>query len=130
MIKKITEIFLITITQVLCVVFINNVLNSYYPIQHKEVGFGITAYCSFLIFTFSLLVCNYYVEFFTKRKLIIVFGLILLTIYLPLEALSFRPFRSTLLITLYILGFISTTLITKRRKQNPSIKTPIAKTYG
>ena len=118
MIRRIIEIFLISITQIFCLVFIYQLFNYYLPIKHKEIGFGITVYYSYFIFTISLLVCNYYVEFFTKRKIILALCLLLIAIILPLEALSFRPFRGTLLIILFIFGFFSTTLINNWRIKN------------
>jgi uncharacterized PurR-regulated membrane protein YhhQ (DUF165 family) len=80
MIRRITEIFLISITQIFCLVFIYQLLNYYLPIKHKEIGFGITVYYSYFIFTISLLVCNYYVEFFTKRKIILALCLLLIAL--------------------------------------------------
>lgn len=117
MIRRVAEIFLITITQIFCLVYVYQSLNYFIPIQHKEIGFGLLIYHSFLIFTISLLVCNYYSEFFTKGKIILVLSLLLITIILPLEAVSYRPFRSTLLIILFTIGFLSTALTNKWRKK-------------
>ncbi|MGL3002126.1 hypothetical protein [Flavobacterium sp. RSSB_23] len=118
MIRRITEIFLITITQIFCLVFIFEIINYCFPMQHKEVGFGITVNYFFYILSLSLLACNYYVEFFIKRKILLILALLLITIILPFEALSFRPLKSILLIILSTFGFLSTVLISKWRKRN------------
>ncbi len=118
MIRRITEIFLITLTQIFCLVFIFKILNYYFPIQHREVSFGITLNYSFYIFSLILFAYNCYTEFLRKTKKVFIFCMLIITIILPLEALSFRPFRSSLLIILFTLGFLSTYLINKFRKKS------------
>ena len=61
-------------------------------------------------------------EFFKNRKIFIILILLIITIILPLEALSFRPFRSSLIIILFTLSFFSTVLINKWKKRSNTDK--------
>ena len=117
MVRRITEIFLISVTQIFCLIFIFEIINYYFPIQHKEIGFVLTIKYSIYVFSLSLLASNYYLEFLKKPKKLIVLSLFLITIIVLLEALSFRPFRSSLLIILFALGFLSTVLINIWKKR-------------
>ena len=118
MFKKISEIILITLIQVVALFFVHNILYLLYPIQHKEVGFGILIYHTGIIFIVLLFVYNFCVEFYNKYIYLITIILLITSCILPISVISFRPFRSLFLIILVIFGFISSIVIFKRRNKN------------
>jgi hypothetical protein len=118
MVRKITEFFFIFIIQVLCLTLIFETLNFYFPIQNREIGFGITIFYFLILFTILFFVFNFYVYFFTKQKYLIAVVFLLIINILPLMTISFRPYRSIVLIILSIFGFTSTLTINKLREKN------------
>lgn len=82
----------------------HDVLYGIYPMNRPSISFGITIYYSWIIFGILFLIFNYIV---LKMKNKYVIGLIffLISIILPLEAISIRPFRAPLMIIMFLSGF-------------------------
>lgn len=118
MIRKILRPILISIIQILGLAIIHDCLNHFYPIQHKSVGFAITTFYTALIFILSILIFNFYLEFFKKNIFLIAFSLFILVSIFPLEAIQETPLRSLFLITLAIFGFLSSLILNKLKTKN------------
>lgn len=115
MIKRILKPILISVIQVIGVIIIHDSLNHFYPIQHKTVGFGLTVFCTGVIFILSILAFNFYLEFFKKYIYWIAFFLLITTSIFPLSAFNGRPLRSLFLILLALFGFLFSLATTKLR---------------
>ena len=118
MFRKIIEIILITPIQIFGLFVVHNIMYSFYPIQHKEVGFGILVYDTGIIFMFLLFTYNLCVEFYKKHIYLIAIIFLIISSALPITSIHFRPFRSLFLIILIIFGFISSIIISKWRTKN------------
>lgn len=115
MIKKILRPLLISIIQIIGLAIIHDSLNHFYPIQHRLVGFGLTIFYTGIVFMFSIIVFNFYLEFFKRNNYWITFCLLILTSILPLSAFNERPLRSLFLILLALCGFLSSLALNKWR---------------
>ena len=118
MFRIITEIILITLIQIFGLFVVHNIMYSFYPIQNKEVGFGISVYYTGIIFMFLLFTYNFCVEFYKKHIYLIAVIFIIISSALLINSINFRPFRSLFLIVLMFFGFISSIIISKWRTKN------------
>lgn len=113
MINKILRPILVSIIQIAGLIIIHMVLNYFYPIQHRNVGFGLTIFYTGTIFIISILAFNFYLEFLKKKTYLIGFSLLILVTIFPLEAFDERPLRSLFLIVLALCGFLSSLVFSK-----------------
>lgn len=116
MFRKIIEIILITVIQIVGLFSVHNILYLLYPIQNREVGFGIIIYHTAIIFILLLCTYNFCLEFYKKHIYLIAIIFIITSSILPSISINFRPFRSLFLIIFVIIGFISSIIISKWRK--------------
>lgn len=110
---KILNSILISVIQIVILTIIHSSLSYFYPIQHKSVGFGLIILSTGYIFVFSILIFNFYLEFFQKNIYWIAFFLLIITCIFPLSAFNERLLRSLLLILLAFCGFLSSMILFK-----------------
>jgi hypothetical protein len=115
MTRKLLIPILISIIQIVVLLIIYKSLNHFYPTQHRSVGFGLTIFCTGIVFIFSILSFNFYLEFFKRNIYWIAFSLLILTSIFPLSAFNERPLRSLFLILLALCGFVSSLALLKWR---------------
>lgn len=89
MFKRIAEITLISLIQVVGLIVVSNILCYLYPIQNKEVGFGITIYYTEIIFIILIFTSNFCVEFYKKHIYLIGFIFLITVSVLPIMSISF-----------------------------------------
>jgi hypothetical protein len=116
MFRRVIETILITLIQIVGIFFVHNIFYSFYPIQHKEVGFGITIYFTGIVFIVLLFIYNLILEFYKKHIYSFAIIFLITSSILPLMSMNFRPFRSLMLIILLIFGFICSIILSKWRK--------------
>lgn len=115
MIRRILRTVLISTIQILSLIIIHDIFNHFYPIQNKSVGFGLTILYTGIIFIFSTIAFNFYLEFFKRNIYWIALFLLILTSIFPFSAFNERPLRSLFLILLAICGFVSSLALSKWR---------------
>lgn len=118
MISKIQKPILVSIIQIIVLAIIHDSLNHFYPMQHKSVRFGLTIFCTEIIFILSIFIWNFYLEFSKKNIYIFGLSLLILACIFPLETFNERPLRSILLILLALSGFLSSLILSKLRTKN------------
>lgn len=118
MTKKILKPILISIIQIVGLAIFHDSLYYFYPIYNKSVGFGLTIFCTGIIFILSILTFNFYLEFYKKNIYLIALALLTVTSIFPLMTFDYRPLRSLLLIILALCGFVSSLVLTKWKTEN------------
>lgn len=118
MTKNFFRPILISIIQIVVLAILHDSLYYFYPIDHKSVGFGLTIFYTGVVFVISILIFNFYLEFFKKNIYLVALILSVVTSFLPLMAFDYRPFRSLLLIILTVCGFLSSLVLNKWKTKN------------
>ena len=117
MIKKLLFPLITTLLQVITLVIIHDPLYYFFPMYHKSIGFGLTIQYTGILFLILILLFNYYLEFFSKNLYLLTFVFTGIVSVFPIMAIDHRPFRSLLLITLALFGFLSSIIIKRLKKK-------------
>lgn len=117
MIKKLLLPLITTFLQATILVITHNTLYYLFPIFHESIGFGLTIQYTAILFLTLIFLFNYYLEFFNKNLYTITFILMGIVSIFPIMAIDYRPYRSLLLITLALFGFLSSIIIKRLKKK-------------
>lgn len=106
---------IMTFFQLAITIIIYTYINSIYPVQIMDIGFGISIYYSTIFFSFSLLIFNIFSVFIKRFLFISGMILFLLSSFFLFQLINYRPKRVLFVIFCFLFNFCVSYLIVKIR---------------